>query len=96
MSGERWTGSPKFDIDGEYSPDDFILRLEAILLTLPVVHRLRETIQENIKWAESLPPDSIIRWTTRKDGMTVPYRLFGEIQVPVVPEKPKSDDQLLN
>lgn len=77
MSAEKFDDSPKFDIDGTYSRDDFIFRLERLILTLPEGDSLVPVLRENIKWAEGLHPEAVIRWDQSDSGMIYPYVEYG-------------------
>lgn len=73
MTAEVDRQSPKFDIDGAYLRDEFIYRLECLLLDVPEGDSFRRILESIIEWAEKHDADVVIRWVEAPDGNIYPY-----------------------
>lgn len=93
MTAEIDHNSPKFDEDGAYSRDEFIYRIELLLLTMTADDPLAKVLRDSIEWAQKHDESAVIRWMEAPNGDAVPYV---EICVPVTDDefgldKPSSD-----
>lgn len=93
MTAEIDRESPKFDEDRAYTRDEFIYKMELLLLTIPEGYPFRELLQKEIEWARKHDESAVIRWMEAPNGDMVPYV---EISLPVTDgelglDKPSSD-----
>ena len=68
----------KFDIDGIYSKDEFLLRLEYFSRIVP---GMKQFFEERIPWAEAHDSETLFGWRVAENGVVRPYAF---IELPAV------------
>lgn len=73
MTAEADRESPKFDIHEAYSRDEFIYRMELLLLEVPEGDSFAEILKRLIEWAERHNSEAVIHWQEVPNGDIFPY-----------------------